>query len=227
MDLIFSNPKQDVSEKTGAVETSVPDDVFKNIVTQIEAHFWLLAEYPFGAKINDAFNLEFSDLKQLLPRINQALAKRELPPWDPWAKTQKRDELDPAFVIAVNKLVDVSDKRSRTIKLKEVGLTTHAFNVLLKSKQNKAYYETRAEQAFSDVAPIAKTSLGKLVESGDLQAIKYYHEFTGIHDPNKELNLHLNKLINLLMEVLVAHVPRETVEIITREFDVKMLELGQ
>lgn len=226
MELTFSSSNTKLKEEAGAVEYTVPKELLKNIVTQIEAHFWLLSEYPFGAKINETFGLEFSDLKLMLPRINEALSKRELPPWDPWAKTQKKDELDAAFVVAVNKLVDVSDKRSRTIKLREVGLTTHAFNVLLKSRQNKAYYEARAEAAFSDVAPIAKTSLGKLVESGDLQAIKYYHEFTGIHDPNKELNTNLNKLINLFMEVLITHVPKDLVDTIAKEFDVKLLELG-
>jgi hypothetical protein len=162
----------------------------------------------------------------MLPAINKALEKRELPIYDPWRRIPKKDELDPQFVIAVNFLVDVSDKRSKAIKLKAVGLTTHKFNVLLKSKANKHYYETRAEEAFNNVQPVAKTSLGRLVDSGDLQAIKYFHEFTGIHDPNRELNQNLNKLISLFMEVLVRHVDPKLIDTIASEFDAKILELN-
>ena len=147
-----------------------------------------------------------------------------MPPYDPWVRP--KEELDPEFVVAVNFLVDVSDNRSKAVKLKAVGLSTHKFNVLLKNKLNRTYYESRAEEAFNNVAPVAKTSLGKLVDSGDLQAIKYYHEFTGIHDPNKELNQNLNKLISLFMEVLIKHVPPGTVDVISQEFDVKLLELN-
>jgi hypothetical protein len=225
MELTFPNMTKTLEEKAQAVELSYSKETLHQVVTQIEARYWLIGEYPDGQAINELYELNFTVLKEMLPAVNAALTKRELPSWDPWNKTLARDELDPAFVIAVNKLVDVSDKRSRTVKLKEVGLTTTKFNILLKSRQNKAYYEARAEEAFGNVAPVAKTSLGKLVESGDLQAIKYYHEFTGIHDPNKELNNNLNKLISLFFEVLVAHVDPKIVDTIAKEFDVKMIEL--
>lgn len=209
------------------LEPSVPvvdKELLKRVVTQIEARYWLTSEYPDGETLYNLIGVGFLDLKPILPQINSALAKRELPPYDPYVRN--RDELDPAFVVAVNKLCDVSDKRSKVIKLKEVGLTTQRFNVLLRSKINRTYYEQRAETAFRDVAPVAKTSLGKLVDSGDLQAIKYYNEWSGEHDPNKELTTNLNKLIALFMEVLIRHVPPELVKTISSEFDVKLLELN-
>jgi hypothetical protein len=221
MDLIFDTPSE-------VVETTVigyDRSLLQQVVTQIEARYWLTSEYPTGIQLNEAYGTDFGILKEMLPAINKALEKRELPPYDPWKRIAKKDELDPAFVIAVNSLVDISDKRSRTIKLKAVGLTTHRFNVLLKSKMNKAYYEARAEEAFGNVQPVAKTQLGKLVDSGDLQAIKYYHEFTGVHDPNRELNQNLNKIIFLFMEVLIHHVDPKLVDVISQEFDAKLLEL--
>ena len=210
-----------------AVEVSAPvvdKELLKRVVTQIEARYWLTSEYPDGETLYNLTGVGFLDLKPLLPQINSALNKRELPPYDPHQRNS--DELDPAFVVAVNKLCDVSDKRSKVIKLKEVGLTSQRFNILLRSKVNRTYYEHRAEQAFRDVAPVAKTSLGKLVDSGDLQAIKYYNEWSGEHDPNRELTSNLNKLIALFMEVLITHVPPELVKVISSEFDIKMLELS-
>jgi hypothetical protein len=221
MELVFDRP----TETTEVVEILYPKETLQQVVTQIEARYWLTGEYPMGTQLNEAFSTDFTILKAMLPAINKALEKRELPPYDPWKRIPKKDELDPAFVIAVNSLVDISDKRSKAIKLKAVGMTTHKFNVLLKSKQNKAYYEARAETAFQDVQPVAKTSLGRLVDSGDLQAIKYYHEFTGVHDPNRELNQNLNKIIFLFMEVLVRHVDPKLVDTISQEFEVKLLEL--
>lgn len=207
------------------IEPELSDnELLHQLVTQIEARFWLLGEYPSAQQLNELYKIDFTDLKQLLPRINKALEKRELAPFNPFKKPSK-DELDPSFVIAVNSLVDISDKRSKVIKLKAVGLTTQKFNVLLRNSLNKKYYESRAEEAFKNVAPVAKTSLGKLVEVGDLQAIKYYHEFTGEHDPNREINNNLTKMIALLMEILIKHVNKETVEAISREFDTRILEL--
>lgn len=220
MELVFDTYKEAQTQ-----DIVVDKTLLQQIVTQIEARFWLTSEYPTGIQLNEMYNTNFGELKLMLPQINQALNKRELPEYDPYKRIARKDELDPAFVVAVNSLVDISDKRSKAVKLKAVGLSTHKFNVLLKSKMNKAYYESRAEEAFGNVVPVAKTSLGKLVDSGDLQAIKYYHEFTGIHDPNKELNQNLNKLISLFMEILIKHVPSETVDAISREFDVKLLEL--
>jgi hypothetical protein len=220
MELTFTKPEPpQVLE-----EASIDKELLKQLVTQIEARYWLIGEYPDGQTINNLYDLDFSILKLYVPSINRALSKRELPPYDPWKRP--KEELDPEFVVAVNFLVDISDKRSKAVKLKAVGLTTHKFNVLLKNKLNRTYYESRAEEAFNNVAPVAKTSLGKLVDSGDLQAIKYYHEFTGIHDPNKELNQNLNKLISLFMEVLIKHVDPKVVDVISQEFDVKLLELN-
>lgn len=218
MELVFE--KSEV--KTIAVNNS---EILKQVVTYIEARYWITGVYPDAIKVNEEHGLNFPELRQLLPQINQALTKRELPLFDPERKPSKL-ELDPSFVIAVNYLVDISDKRSKTIKLKAVGLSTTKFNILLKNPLNKHYYETRAEEAFRNVSPVAKTSLGKLVEVGDLQAIKYYHEFVGEHDPNKEINNNINKLISLFMEILIKHVPKDTVDAISREFDVKLLELN-
>jgi hypothetical protein len=222
MQLIFDTP----SDQKEPEIVDFDKELLKRVVTQIEARYWLTSEYPTGLQLNEALGTDFKILKAMLPNINAALEKRELPPYDPYRRIAKKDELDPAFVVAVNSLVDISDKRSKAIKLKAVGLTTQKFNILLKSKMNKAYYEARAEEAFGNVQPVAKTSLGKLVDSGDLQAIKYYHEFTGVHDPNRELNTNLNKLIALFMEILIRHVDKEVIDVISREFDVKLLELN-
>jgi hypothetical protein len=222
MELDFSQP----TSTDEVVEISYDKSLLQQVVTQVEARYWLTGEYPTGMQLNELYGTDFSILKVMLPAINKALEKRELPTYDPYRRVAKKDELDPSFVIAVNSLVDVSDKRSKAIKLKAVGLTTHKFNVLLKGTANKHYYEMRAEEAFNNVRPVAKTSLGRLVDSGDLQAIKYFHEFTGIHDPNRELNQNLNKLISLFMEVLIRHVDPKLVDTIASEFDAKLLELN-
>jgi len=219
MELTFSK-----LEPTNVVGELFTKEQLIYLVTQIEARYWLLSEYPDGVTVGNLYGFDFTQLKAMLPSINSALAKRELPPYDPFLRNE--EELDPTFVVAVNFLVDVSDKRSKSVKLKAVGLTSQKFNSLLRNKLNRSYYETRASQAFDEVAPVAKTSLGKLVDSGDLQAIKYYHEFTGIHDPNRELNNNLNKLISLFMEILIKHVDPEVVRTISSEFDIKMLELN-
>lgn len=220
MELVFEK-----SEVIQEVEkASFTKETLHRVVTDLESRFWLVGEYPDPQILNQKFNLNFTILKEMLPQINKAMEKRELPEFDIYKRP--KNELDPSFVVAVNSLVDISDKRTKSVKLKAVGLTTQKFNVLLNNPLNKAYLENRAEKAFNNVAPVAKTSLGKLVEIGDLQAIKYFHEFTGEHDPNREINNNLNKLISLFMEILIRHVPKDVVDVISKEFDTKLLELN-
>lgn len=211
------------------LKQEIQKDLVEQIATQLDTEFWLKGNYPLQDKLEQRFQLVPLELEELSGRINSILTKRDLPPYQFKSSELKEAErlhadLDPYFVVACSLLCDTLDKRARSVKLKAIGMSSKRFNVLLEDKEHLEFYRKRVDKAFKGTSESAKLSLSKNVEAGDLQSIKYFHEFSQEYDPNQELKLNLNKLINLFMEVLVHHVPVETVEAISRDFEIKLLE---
>ena len=209
-------------------------DVYKdfalNVTTQLELKFWINGVYPSQAELEDKFQVNGNSFYLIEKKVNSMLQVRGLPPveWEPTAISKARKsepDLDPYFVVAVSLVCDTFDKRSRSVKLKAANLTTKQFTAFLQKPKYLEYYIHRVNQAFKGTSESAKLSLSRNVEAGDLQSIKYFHEYTKEFDPNREVQINLVKLVNLLMEILSRHVPTNIIEAVSREFDVKMLEL--
>lgn len=162
------------------------------------------------------------DLQGFNPKaVSEILKERGLPT----LSSKKSNGLDPRFVVACDLICDTLDKKSKAIKLKSVGLSTRQWNAYLRVAEYKEYFKKKVDLTFKDADESARLSLAKNLEAGDLQSIKFYMEFTGQHDPNKEITTNLNKLINLFMEVLIRYVDPATLQLITSEFDTKILEI--
>jgi hypothetical protein len=209
-----------------------PDkELLDEIVTQIEIDYWRTSAYSAQEDLEYRFRINGDKLKELSPRINKVLRTRGLPvvkfvdQYISSANKVPEADLNKTFVVAVNLICDTLDKRSRSAKLKLLGLSSKEFNAYLKNPAHREYYVLRINNSFKDADESAKLSLIRNIEAGDLQSIKYYYEFTGIHDPNKETVVNLNKIINLLMEILIRHVTPDVIEAVGREFDTKLLEL--
>lgn len=192
-------------------ELSEPQEILNlRAATLYEQQFW-----------TDGFYGEI-DLEKFNPeKVNELLKNRGLPS----LTSKKSNGLDPRFVVACDLICDTLDKKSKAIKLRSVGLSTSAWNAFLRLAEYREYFKKKVDFAFKEGDETAKLSLAKNLEAGDLQSIKFYFEFTGQHDPNKEITTNLNKLINLFMEVLIRYVDPKTLEKITSEFDTKILEI--
>ena len=219
--LVSSDPKPNISNQ---LRTS--------IVTQLESSFWLQGHYLFQEEVEKFFNISADTLKSMEKEINSVLERRDLPKFTVRSKTEKiaikearKSDLDPNFVVAVSLLCDTLDKRAKPVKLKAAGLTTKAWLALLNDKKNQEYWAERVRKTFGQAEETAKTSLVRNVEAGDLQSIKYYHEFSGLFKPNEETQLNLLKIVAYFMEILVKHVPTNVVEAVAGEFESKLLEL--
>jgi len=200
---LFSEKKEETKETSQEV-------LNLRAATLYEQQFW-----------TDGFYGEISTEKFNPKEVNALLESRGLPSL--FKKTA--NGLDPRFVVACDLLCDTLDKKSKAIKLKSVGLSTRQWNAFLRLNEYKLYWKKKVDITFKDADESAKLSLSKNLEAGDLQSIKYYYEFTGQHDPNREIASNLNKLINLFMEVLVRYVDPSVLQQITSEFDTKILEI--
>lgn len=226
-------PKNETLNLPSEKPLEIEVDLKNYIVTQLETGFWLTGSYPFQEEIERRFQIGATHLKELETAINATLRKRDLPPYyirsnevkEAESEARKSD-LDPLFVVACNLICDTLDKRAKAVKLKAVGLTTKRWQVLLEDKKHQAYYSERVNKAFGNASESAKIALVKNVEAGDLQSLKYYHEFSREFDPNKELTTNLLQIIAHFMEILVKHVSPQVVEAVSYEFEEKLLELN-
>jgi len=182
--------------------------------------------YPNPSTLCLQFNLSFSELEVLLPKVNETLRKRG---WDglvinsatlpPVEKTSPRRQLDPIFTLAVELLTDVTDKRSKAAKLKASGISSLRFNKLLADAKHRKYWDTKLATMMSIASSSADVSLVKNVEAGDLQSIKYFNEFTGRYRETSGEVVGLITLLSRVMEVLAKHVDPAVLGLVADELD--------
>jgi hypothetical protein len=188
----------------------------QELITRLDSSFWMERKYPPVGILR----AEFGDaIDELLPQVEAPLAARGLPPYK---REEKKDPnaLDGHFVLACNLVLDFADSRSLPAKLKEVGLTTRKWNALLKIKRNKEYFQKRVDEVFDeDVKTEAKVALAKLVAAGDLNTIKYFHEFTGIYRGEAQTVAQLQQIILILMEILAKHVSPAVLMTVANEIE--------
>lgn len=135
-----------------------------------------------------------------------------------------RNGLDPTFVIACNLVCDFSDKRGLASKLKDVECTTRHWNAWLNKSANREYLRARMDRVFDDNLEVnARISIGRLVESGDLGAIKFYYELTHKYRPQDAQIANLNMMMVTLMEVLAKYVTADILSKIADEIDQRQL----
>jgi hypothetical protein len=189
----------------------------QELLTRLDSSFWMDRKYPPVGILRSEFpNV---DIESFLQEIEPALAARGLPPYKVEPRVGK-NELDGHFVLACNLVLDFADSRSLAAKLKELGLTTRKWNALLKVKKNKEYFQKRVDEMFDeDVKTEAKVALAKLVAAGDLNTIKYFHEFTGIYRGEAQTVAQLQQIILILMEILAKHVSPAVLMTVAEEIE--------
>lgn len=129
--------------------------------------------------------------------------------------------LEPHFVLAVSLICDPLDKRAIQAKLKEAGLTTKQWKNFIRQEKYLDYYNKCVNEIFSkSTRTQAKLNLAKLVENGDLQAIKYFEERENIYRPQREVDLNqiLVNMLTVMMEILGKHVKPDVLQKVAYEF---------
>lgn len=125
--------------------------------------------------------------------------------------------------MVIKVLLDVHDARTIKAKLSSVGSTTLEYQQWLKDPLFKKKLNSAIDRRFNNLEGEAKLALGKLVLGGDLQAIKYFHEFTGLFRPESETVVNLTKILAQLMEILVRYVEPAQLSEIATEIEAKVL----
>ena len=127
---------------------------------------------------------------------------------------------DPEFVIACNLICDFNDKRGVASKLKDIDKTTRHWNAWLNKQANRDFLQDRMEKVWDSNTELnAKLGLSRLIESGDLSAIKFFYEVTHKYRPQDAQIANMNLMMVTLMEVLAKFVSTDILAKIADEID--------
>lgn len=124
---------------------------------------------------------------------------------------------------AIAYILDYHDKRPIRVKLKDLNVTTNQYQKWLQDAKFQKLLQDELSRRFKYLDIDAKLSLSKLVLDGDLQAIKYYYEFTGLYRPNNETTVNLTVIMAKLMDVLVRHIEPEVLDTVALAIEREIL----
>lgn len=125
-------------------------------------------------------------------------------------------QLDSRQLAAIAIITNFSDLRPATFRLEEAGITTEELQGWYSNKTFNEVLAARSEATFANFAPSATAQLGRQIERGNLNAIKFYYEITGRANSPEAINV--KRAMQVLIEAVQKHVKDpEVLEAIARE----------
>lgn len=183
-----------------------------NLVTYLEVSYWLNTGYPTFPELLEETAFGEDYLRTTLNRLTDRLQSRGLPKYvlpptkDNPLYSGWTYKFDPRFVMAVNIVTNVTDKRTKAAKLNEVGVAMAEWDAWLTNLEYYQYYQNLVEIRWNQVDETAKLQIIRSIESGDLPAIKYYHEYTGKFSPSTQIQVNMGVVIARVIETLTRFV---------------------
>ena len=114
--------------------------------------------------------------------------------------------LQPKQVMLANLLLNAHDKRSVREKLEQVQVSTNQYNAWLRQPAFANYLRQRAESVFKASDFEAYQGVVKAVQTGDVNALKFFFELRGIYSPRVQLDVNVESVIVQVVEVIQRHV---------------------
>lgn len=170
------------------------------LVALIEHEWNLRSTVPSPEWIAQFFNTTVEEVTSALNDANtqKRLAARGIP-------TSSTNFLTAEQIAAANLMLDYTDTRSQSAKLKAAGINSQTWNGWLADPIFNRYIRSRAESLLDQVGVAeAHTALLKQTARGNVQAIKLLYEVTGRHRDSTSLNVEF--FINRVVEIIQTHV---------------------
>src|SRR5215471_8776806 len=197
------------------------DETALRIITLMEQKYFETGAVPTVEQVSNLLGLKGQVVLSTLDKteVKELLKRRGI-------ETINSDGLvsiEQAYL--VNILLDTFDRRGIREKLKAlkeavgIDITFAQYIAWMKDPNFKRYLTKRAEIQFDGLEPIARNRIVQAVESGNLAAIEYYFELTGIYNRRSQDMLDMRKLLAQIIDILSRHVTPELLHTIANELD--------
>lgn len=181
------------------------------VLAFIEYYFNLHKVVPTDEHLDEKFNLTFSTVVSK-PAFSKALLNRGIP----LIQQDERTGLGVEQINTIHAVVDFTDKRSFSAKLRNCGVSKTQWNGWMKDQVFKNYYHSLANDLFVDSLPRVQEAIIKSAEAGNPAAAKFYYEVTG--RTRNENNQNIQILLTRLVEAIQTHVDADTMRLIENDF---------
>lgn len=211
----------EVDEEEKPFTTYSEDRSFqRDVISFIERYYYDKGDLPEYSLLHETFHdyperpRFIKGWKAVVEAVQDRLDARGLPSF-----RTAEGYLDPLFVSLCTIILNPHDKRSDAAKIKELANSGHnisveKWNAWMRRKPYREYYQQRAERIFDEeLQTEAKRRLGDLVRSGDLTAIKYLDERTGVYRSGSDSTAMVGAIITAMMNILARNV---TVDVLSK-----------
>lgn len=224
-------PEETINQRLSEVEENPFEEREEvQMLGHLEFNFYTKSGYPTWEELKELTSYTDVQLRLLLTVVNERLELRGLPHYPiPSQLTPVgwQSSLDPLFVIAVTEVTNVTNKASTEAKLKKIGVTPRQWDAWLLGEAEYNYYKYMVQSKWNRADVSAQMGLMAGIEKQDLQAIRYYHEFTGRFKPSTELNVNLGYVVAHMMEIFARYVDPGTLSKIADELNVIDIEVKE
>ena len=196
-------------------------DTDLRIITLFEQKYFETGRLPTIQQVADLLGMKVSTVLSSLDKqvVKSTLKRRGIEPLN----SDGLVSVEQAYL--VNILLDTLDKRGVREKLKAlkeatgIEITFAQYSAWMKDPNFMRYLNMRAQLVFDSVQPIAKKQLVAAIDSGNLDAIKYYNEMTGVYSARQADMIDLRKIFAQIIDVLTRHCSPDVVLAVASELE--------
>lgn len=150
-------------------------------------------------------------LKLEFPKLTERQIKTDLQMVGVWLNSKGynlsgREYLSPVQLAVANSLLNLEDKRSRTKKLADFGVSAGEFGNWKKDPAFNAYLRERSEALLGNSVGEVHLALIDAATSGDISAIKLFYEITGRHTVGSHQDMNVQAMLVHVIESVQKHV---------------------
>lgn len=158
---------------------------------------------PSDAQINQRFTGLTPDFMQEFktnPLILKSFAVRGI------LYPNAEDRFTPEQMHAAATMLDLVDRRSDEKKLRDLGITTRQWSAWLQDDNFASYLRDRSEKLIANSQHELHKGLMKGVRQGNIASVKLAYELTGRHDPTKDTQIDLQRVLHTFIEILQKYI---------------------
>lgn len=116
------------------------------------------------------------------------------------------DIFSPEQMHAAAAMTDITDRRSDSKKLADLGITTRQWSTWVQDEAFAAYLRDRSERLLENSMYEAHKGLLKGVRNGNVAAVKTYYEVTGRYNSNAENQIDVRRVLHTFIEVIQRYI---------------------
>jgi hypothetical protein len=136
---------------------------------------------------------------------------------------QRIRDLTDEQVAAIATVLNFEDKRSRSAKLKSLGISPVQWMGWMKEPKFKKFLHQLSRENFQDSVHVAHEGMLRAVDRGDTNAIKFYMELTGRYTQSTPSEQNIRIILARVIESIQRHVQDpDILRAIATDFDAIM-----